>query len=84
MMQMANYMGEGVYIVISLVDSKEWQKAFSKKPANISRITGASVSGGDRSITILEIDHSNINKGFSLRFESALEECFFCCQIRYE
>src|SRR5207244_11693108 len=70
MIQMTNYLGEGAYIVVSLVNKddsydktlyvlgsdrkwyktlKEWDKAYKKKPTNISAITGASVSGGDRS-----------------------------------
>jgi hypothetical protein len=94
LVQMTNYMGEGAYIVISLVDSKgayektlyvlgsdkkwypdikEWNKFYSKKPTNISATTGASVSGGDRSTHVLEIDDSKINKGYALRFESAVE-----------
>ncbi len=95
MLQMTNYVGEGAYIVVSLVDSKgayektlyvmgsdkkwypdlkEWHKAFAKKPANISAVTGASVSGGDRSVVILDIDDAKIDKGYSLRFESAVED----------
>jgi hypothetical protein len=74
MVQMTNYMGEGAYIVISLIDSKgayektlyvmgsdkkwynslkEWNKFYKKKPANISAITGASVTGGDRSVNVI-------------------------------
>ncbi|APA00992.1 flagellin biosynthesis protein FlgD [Flavobacterium commune] len=52
---------------------KEWHKFNSKKPSNISAITGASVTGGDRSMTTIEIDDSKINKGYKLRFESAVE-----------
>jgi hypothetical protein len=95
MIQMTNYMGEGAYIVVSLIngkgayektlyvlgsdkkwypDVKEWHKAFSKKPTNISAITGASVAGGDRSVTTLEIDNSKLNKDYKLRFESAVED----------
>ena len=95
MVQMTNYMGEGAYIVISLVDNKgvydktlyvmgsdkkwyknlkEWQMSYAKKPANLSAITGASVSGGDRSVNVLEIEDSKINKGYTLRFESAVED----------
>ena len=72
MLQMSNYMGEGAYIVVSLVNAKgeyektlyvmgddkkwyktlkEWHKFYSKKPYNISAKTGASVTGGDRSMT---------------------------------
>ena len=92
---MSGYMGEGAYIVVSLIDPKgayektlyvmgddkqwyntlkEWHKFQTKKPANISAITGASVAGGDRSVTVLEIDASKIDKGYKLRFESAVED----------
>lgn len=54
-------------------DLKEWHKFQTKKPANISAISGASISGGDRSVTVLEIENSKINSGYSLRFESAVE-----------
>ncbi|MFV8323118.1 DUF2271 domain-containing protein [Flavobacterium sp. LB3P21] len=95
MLQMSNYMGEGAYIVVSLVNAKgeyvktlyvmgdnkkwyktlkEWHKFYSKKPENISAKTGASVTGGDRSITTIEIEDAKINKGFKLRFETAVED----------
>lgn len=54
-------------------DLKEWHKFQSKKQANISAISGASVSGGDRSVVVMEIENSKINSGYSLRFESAVE-----------
>ena len=92
---MSNYVGEGAYIVVSLINAKgeyektlyvmgddkkwynslkEWNKFHSKKPTDISAITGASVTGGDRSITTFEIENSKINKGYKLRFESAVED----------
>jgi hypothetical protein len=95
MLQMSNYMGEGAYIVVSLVNAKgnyektlyvmgddkkwyntlkEWHKFNSKKPANISAKTGASVTGGDRSMTTIEIEDAKINKGYKLRFETAVED----------
>ena len=95
MIQMTNYMGEGAYMVISLIDSKgaydktlyvlgsdkkwyktvkEWYKFYKAKPANLSAITGASVTGGDRSVNVIEIENSKINKGYKLRFESAVED----------
>ena len=55
-------------------DLKEWHKALAKKMANISAITGASVAGGDRSVTTLEIDPAKIDKDYKLRFESAVED----------
>lgn len=95
MLQMSNYMGEGAYIVVSLINPKgdyektlyvmgddkkwhktlkEWHKFHSKKPENISTKTGASVTGGDRSMTTIEIEDAKINKGYKLRFESAVED----------
>ncbi|MGI4022157.1 MAG: DUF2271 domain-containing protein [Janthinobacterium lividum] len=95
MIQMTNYMGEGAYIVISLIDNKgayektlyvlgsdkkwyktlkEWNKFYLKKPANISAITGASVTGGDRSVNVIDIENAKINAGYKIRFESAVED----------
>jgi hypothetical protein len=95
MLQMSNYMGEGAYVVVSLINSKgdydktlyvmgddkkwyktlkEWHKFYSKKPTDISAKTGASVTGGDRSMTTLEIEDSKMNKGYKLRFETAVED----------
>ena len=52
---------------------KEWYKVYTKRP-NISAKTGASVTGGDRSVTTMEIDNSLLNKGYKLRFETAVED----------
>ena len=92
---MTNYVGEGAYIAVSLIDAKgayektlyvmgsdkkwypdlkEWNKAYKKKPTNISAIAGASVTGGDRSVTVLDIQTDKINKGYKLRFETAVED----------
>jgi hypothetical protein len=95
MIQMTNYMGEGAYLVISLIDPKgqyektlyvlgpdkkwynslkEWNAFYKKKPTNLSAITGASVTGGDRSVNVVEIETSKIDAGYKLRFESAVED----------
>ncbi|PWJ60467.1 uncharacterized protein DUF2271 [Dyadobacter jejuensis] len=95
MIQMTNYMGEGAYVVISLINPKgayektlyvlgpdkewyntlkKWHQFQSKKPSNISAITGASVTGGDRAVNVLDIETSKINAGYKLRFESAVED----------
>jgi hypothetical protein len=95
MIQMTNYVGEGAYIVVSLVDAKgayaktlyvlgpnkkwyntlkEWHKFNSKKPSDISAITGASVAGGDRTVQVFEIENAKIDAGYKLRFESAVED----------
>lgn len=95
MLQMTNYMGEGAYIVVSVINKdngynktlyvlgadrkwykslKEWDEAQKKKAENISAVTGASVSGGDRAVVTLDIDNAKINAGYKLRFESAVED----------
>ena len=53
---------------------KEWDKAQKKKKEKLDAITGASVAAGDRSITTFTIDESKMNKGYKLRFETAVED----------
>lgn len=53
---------------------KEWHKFQSKKPVKLNAITGASVAGGDRSITTFSIEDKYLNKGYKIRFESAVED----------
>jgi hypothetical protein len=53
---------------------KEWHKYQTKTKAKLSAITGASIAGGDRAVHVIEIEDAKINKGYKLRFESAVEE----------
>lgn len=53
---------------------KEWYKFQTKTKEKISTVTGASVGGGDRAVRTIEIDNAKLNKGYTLRFESAVEE----------
>ncbi|NGF56136.1 DUF2271 domain-containing protein [Parapedobacter sp. SGR-10] len=53
---------------------KEWYKFETKAKSKLSTITGASVNGGDRAVRTIEIEDSKLNKGYKLRFESAVEE----------
>lgn len=53
---------------------KDWYKNQSKKNEKLSALTGASVAAGDRSITTFTIDESKMNKGYKLRFETAVED----------
>lgn len=53
---------------------KEWHKFQTKSNFKLSAITGASVGGGDRAMRTIEIDDTKLNKGYKLRFESAVEE----------
>ncbi|WP_037502098.1 DUF2271 domain-containing protein [Sphingobacterium deserti] len=53
---------------------KEWYKFQTKSKEKLSAVTGASVGGGDRAVRTLVIDDAKLNKGYKLRFESAVEE----------
>lgn len=53
-------------------DLKEWYKALGKKPVPTA-VTGASVAGGDRSVQVVEIDNAQLDAGYTIRFESAVE-----------
>jgi hypothetical protein len=50
-----------------------WWKFYGKKRTKLDGITGSTISGGERSMVVLQIDPAKINKGYKLRFESAVE-----------
>lgn len=52
---------------------KEWDKFRKKKKEKLNGITGASVAAGSRATRVLEFETNKLNKGYSLRFESAVE-----------
>ena len=53
---------------------KEWNKKLGKQKENLSAMTGASIAAGNRSITTFSLDESKMNKGYKLRFETAVED----------
>ncbi len=55
-------------------DIPEWWKFQGKKRANIDAITGATISGGEREISIISIEDNVVNKGYKIRFETAVED----------
>lgn len=55
-------------------DITEWWDFYGKKRNNIDAITGATISGGKRAITILSIADDHIDKGYKIRFETAVED----------
>ena len=95
MIQMSNYVGEGAYVVVSLLNAEdeyeetlyvqgkdaewysditEWWKFYGKRRPAIDAISGETISGGERSISILKIPKDKINTGYSIRFETAVED----------
>ncbi|SEB36386.1 Predicted protein [Tenacibaculum sp. MAR_2009_124] len=55
-------------------DITEWWNYQGKVRADIDAITGATISGGNRTISVIQIDNNKIDKGYKLRFESAVED----------
>jgi len=55
-------------------DISEWWSFYGKKRPNIDAITGETIGGGERAVSIMEIDPSKINAGYKLRFETAVED----------
>lgn len=54
-------------------DLPEWWKFYGKRQT-IDAITGATISGGERAIKVIEIEDSKLNKGYKIRFETAVED----------
>lgn len=52
----------------------EWWKFYGKRRPNIDAITGPTVKPGERSLSILKIPTDKIDSGYSIRFESAVED----------
>jgi hypothetical protein len=55
-------------------DITEWWSFQGKKRADIDAITGATISGGQRTISVIRIDNDKIDNGYKIRFESAVED----------
>lgn len=52
---------------------KEWDKFRTKKKEKLNAVTGASVGGGARATRIIEFNTALLDKGYKIRFESAVE-----------
>lgn len=55
-------------------DISEWWKFYGKKRTSLDGITGETLTGGARIVSIIEIDDSKLNKGYRIRFETAVED----------
>ena len=52
----------------------EWWKFYGKYRPNIDAISGPTVSGGERTVAVLQIPEDKMDKGYSLRFETSVED----------
>jgi hypothetical protein len=55
-------------------DITEWWKFYGKKRTSLDGITGETIAGGERIVSIIEIEDSKLNKGYKIRFETAVED----------
>jgi len=55
-------------------DITEWWKFHGKRRPDIDAITGETISGGERKISVIEIPDDKINAGYKIRFETAVED----------
>jgi hypothetical protein len=55
-------------------DIRYWWNFQGKKRANIDAITGATISSGERKISLIRIDNNKLNRGYKIRFETAVED----------
>lgn len=56
-----------------------WWKFYGKKKTSLDGITGSTIAGGERAMSVFKIDASKIGKGYKLRFESAVEAKNYHC-----
>tara|TARA_B110001450_G_scaffold98938_1_gene93850 strand:+ start:4433 stop:4927 length:495 start_codon:yes stop_codon:yes gene_type:complete len=52
----------------------KWWNFYGKIRTNIDAITGATISGGERKINVISIPDDKLNKGYRIRFETAVED----------
>ncbi len=52
----------------------EWWKFYGKYRPSIDGISGETISGGERTVTVLQIPEDKIGKGYSIRFETSVED----------
>lgn len=55
-------------------DITEWWKFYGKRRPNIDAISGATIAGGERTVSLLKIASEKIDAGYSIRFETAVED----------
>jgi len=55
-------------------DISEWWHFYGKTRSDIDAITGATIGGGERSINVIEVESDKIDAGYSIRFETAVED----------
>lgn len=63
---------------------KWWDNFYGKKRNNIDAISGETIAGGERTISVLQIPSDKIDQGYSIRVETAVEDKkYFSDDVRF-
>jgi hypothetical protein len=63
----------------------QWWQFYGKHRPNIDAISGATISGGERAIHVLQIPKGKIDKGYSIKFETAVEDQeYYATDLQFE
>ena len=54
-------------------DLTEWWKFYGKRQT----MTGETISGGERAVKVLTLDEKKFDKGYKIRFETAVEDDYY-------
>lgn len=52
----------------------EWWRFYGKQRLEIDGISGATIGGGERSVSVLKVPSDKIDKGYKIRFETSVED----------
>ncbi len=55
-------------------DITEWWRFYGKRRPDIDAISGATIGGGERTVSIIKIPEDKIDAGYKIRFETAVED----------
>ena len=87
--------GEGQYVETLYVQGDDdewyrditewWRNLYGIKRPNIDAIVGETVTGGQRKLTVLQIPPDKIDTGYTIRFESAVEDQeYYADDVQFE
>ncbi len=63
----------------------KWWSFYGKRRSNIDAISGATLSGEEREVNVIQIDTNKINKGYKVRFETSVEnQEYYASDIEFE
>ncbi len=55
-------------------DITHWWKFYGKRRPDIDAITGETIAGGERTISVFKVPTEKIDSGYQIRFETAVED----------